>query len=78
MHFALGVSLGAQGRNLDEAVHHLVRASQSFPRARLAAVRILAEAGRRSDAATRLEQYLRTSGDVGNRKELETLLTNLK
>jgi Flp pilus assembly protein TadD len=78
MHFALGVSLAGQGRNLDEAILHFDRASKSFPRARLAAVTLLVHTGRRSDAATRLEEYLRAPGDIDNRKELETLLTNLK
>jgi tetratricopeptide (TPR) repeat protein len=78
MHFALGVSLAGQGRNLEEAILHFDRAAKSFPRARLAAVRLLVHAGRRSDAAGRLEEYLRASGDIDNRKELETLLANLK
>jgi len=78
MHFALGVSLGAQKRNLDEAVEHLDRAAASHPRARLAAIGFLAEAGRRSDAASRLEQYLRLSGDSPDRKNLELLLAQLK
>ena len=78
MHFALGVSLGAQRRNLDEAIEHLDRAAASHPRARLAAVQFLVEAGRRSDAASRLEQYLRVSGDSPDRKNLELLLAQLK
>jgi Tfp pilus assembly protein PilF len=78
MHFALGVSLGAQRRNLNEAIEHLDRAAASHPRARLAAVRFLAEAGRRSDAARRLEQYLSLSGDSPDRKNLESLLARLK
>ena len=78
MDFALGLSLGAQRRNLDEAIEHLDRAAASHPRARLAAVKFLAEAGRRSDAAGRLEQYLRVSGDSADRKDLESLLARLK
>ena len=78
MSFTLGVSLGAQRRNLDEAIEHLDRAAASDPRARLAAVRFLAEAGRLRDAATRLEQYLRVSGDTPDRRNLEMLLAQLK
>ena len=78
MDFTLGVSLGVQRRNLDEAIEHLDRAAASHPRARLAAVQFLVDAGRRSDAATRLEEYLRVSGDGPDRKNLESLLAQLK
>jgi Tfp pilus assembly protein PilF len=78
MDFTLGVSLGWQRRNIDEAIQHLDRAAASHPRARLAAVRFLAEAGRRKEAVTRLEQYLRVLGDSPDRKDLESLLAYLK
>jgi tetratricopeptide (TPR) repeat protein len=78
MDYVLGVSLGAQNRNLDEAIEHLDQAAGSHPRAGVAAAQLLIEAGRRSDAAKRLGKYLRVCGDVQDRKDLESLLAQLK
>lgn len=78
MEYVLGLSLAAQNRNLTEAIEHLDRASATYPRAAAAAVRLLIAAGRRDDAATRLEKYLRVSGDVEGHKDLESLLATLK
>ena len=78
MHYVLGLSLGAQGRNVEEALANLDRAAAAFPRARVASVRVLLDAGRATDAATRAEQYLRVSGNGDERKELESLLAQLQ
>jgi tetratricopeptide (TPR) repeat protein len=77
MEFALGVSLGAQGKQLDEAVQHLDRAGSDIPRAKIAAVKLLAAAGRRDDALHRIEQYLRNSGNTQERNDLESLRSSL-
>jgi tetratricopeptide (TPR) repeat protein len=78
MHYVLGLSLGLQRRNIEEAIENLDRAATAYPRARVAAVRVLMDAGRRTDAAGRLELYLRSSDGGEERKELESLLAQIR
>jgi tetratricopeptide (TPR) repeat protein len=56
--YILAVSLIAQHGNNAEALENLQRASTEVPKARLVAADILAQAGRRDDAAKQLEDYL--------------------
>ena len=78
VHYAAAVGLYAGGGNLNEALRHLTRAGAQLPNARLLTVRVLAEAGRRADAARELEAYLRTPEGDSRRPELEAWLAELR
>jgi Flp pilus assembly protein TadD len=79
-HYAAAVALIAQGGNLNEAIDHLRRVQSQIPKARLLTARVLADAGRRTEAAQELEAYLRSpeADTDARRPELEAWLPELK
>ena len=79
VHYALGVSLILQHGDKKEALENLERAAPKFPEARVMASNILAQIGRRDDAAWQLEQYLRSEPkDETSRQQIETRLAQLR
>lgn len=77
-HYAAAVSLIAAGGNRNEALDHLRRAQDDIPKGRVLAASILAEAGRREDAAAELEAYLRSPDQTVDRSALEAWLAELR
>ena len=77
-HYALAVSVLAEGGNTGAALDHLRRASDEIPKGHLLAARVLANAGRRTDAAHELEAYLHCSQTGHERPEVEEWLAELK
>jgi tetratricopeptide (TPR) repeat protein len=82
--YVLAVSLIAQHRDPTELVapevlDNLERATPEVPKARLVAADILAQAGRRDDAARQLEEYLRSTPEQDtDRQRVEAWLTHLR
>ena len=62
LRYVLGMSLVNEGGNRVEALDNLQRAIVEVPGAHLLVAKILAETGRREEAAQHLEDYLRSSG----------------
>jgi predicted Zn-dependent protease len=77
-HYAAAVGLLYQRGSLNEALDHLRRVHVRMPQARLLTARVLAEAGRRSDAARELQAYLRTPEAEAKRAQLEAWLAELE
>lgn len=75
-HYALGWILGAQGKNMPEALEHLRRAVEKYPRARLMLADFFARQGAIDQAAAQLREYLK-SGNPQNRQEVEAWLAQL-
>lgn len=63
LRYVLGISLMNEGGSRVEALDNLQRATVEVPGAHLLVARILAENGRREEAAQHLDDYLRSSGD---------------
>ena len=79
VHFILAASLAAGGGGPEEVLDHLQRAAAEIPRAHLAAAELLANNGRRSEAAKHLEQYLQIlSPQDAMRPKLEAWLAELR
>jgi tetratricopeptide (TPR) repeat protein len=77
--YVLAVSLIAEHGDKKEALENLERAATQFPEARIMASNILAQSGRRAEAAKQLEEYLRsTPKEETNRQEIETRLAQLR
>jgi tetratricopeptide (TPR) repeat protein len=76
-HFALGLSLEAQGRKLDEALGHLLMAAPKLPGAHVIAAEILARKGENNQAATELKEYLE-AGQPDNRQAVEAWIRKLQ
>jgi tetratricopeptide (TPR) repeat protein len=79
LRYVLGISLINEGGNNVEALDNLKRATVEVPGAHLLVAKILAEDGRREDAAQHLEDYLRSSpaGDQ-DRPAVEVWLRQLR
>jgi tetratricopeptide (TPR) repeat protein len=77
-HYAIAVSVIAEGGNIGGALEHLRSASDEIPKGHLLAARVLANAGRRIDAAHELEAYLRSPETGSERPEVEEWLAELK
>lgn len=77
--YVLAVSLIAEHGDKKEALENLERAAAKFPDAHVMASNILAQIGRRAEAATQLEEYLRSAPkEETNRQEIETRLAQLR
>ena len=77
--YVLAVCLIAQHGNNVEVLENLQRASAEVPKAHLVAADILEETGRRDDAATQLEEYLKsTPGQDTDRQRVEAWLAQLR
>jgi Tfp pilus assembly protein PilF len=74
MEYALGASLGYQGRNPEEALKYLRRAAAEYPRARLVAAKVLWENNQRGEAASELKLYLRLDVEAAERAQIEAWL----
>lgn len=79
LRYVLGVSLVNGDGDKVEALENLKRATEEIPGAHLLVAKILAETGRREDAARHLEDYLRSSpaGDL-DRSAVEVWLEQLR
>jgi tetratricopeptide (TPR) repeat protein len=77
-HYAAAIGLIDGGGNLDAALRHLRRVEAQMPKARLLTIRILADSGRRADAARELEAYLHSPEADSKRPELEAWLAELR
>jgi hypothetical protein len=77
-HFAMAVGLLAGGGSRSEALFHLRLASSHIPNARLLTARVLADAGRRADAASELEAYLRAQNGNAGLPGVEEWLAELR
>jgi len=79
VHYVLGFCLVAENGDTVEALTNLERAAGDFPKARLVASEILAESGRRDEAAQELEKYLDSVplGAAG-RKKVEEQIAQLR
>jgi len=79
LRYVLGISLINEDGDKVEALDNLKRATAEIPGAHLLVARILAETGRREDAARHLEDYLRSSpaSDL-DRPAVETWLKQLR
>ena len=79
VHYVLGVSLIAANGNRKEALDNLERAAPNFPEARLIISQLLAQKGRRGDAAWELEEYLRAVPKTDpTRQKAEVQLAQLR
>jgi len=76
-HYAMAVGLIVDGGSRSEALFHLRLVGSHIPNARLLAARILADTGRRTDAARELEAYLRLQNGDARLPQLEEWLTEL-
>jgi len=77
--FILAVSLAAQHRDNAEVLDNLQRAAAEFPKAHIVAANILAETGRRDDAARQLEEYLHSAPEQDtDRQKIEAWLAQLR
>jgi tetratricopeptide (TPR) repeat protein len=77
--YILALSLAAQHRDSAEVLENLQRAAAEVPKARLVAADILAETGRRDDAARQLEEYLRAAPEQDTeRQKVEAWLAQLR
>lgn len=74
---ALGL-LAVSGSPIEKTMAHLRAAQRQIPNAHLIAGSILADAGRRADAARELEAYLRSGSGESKRAELEAWLAELR
>src|SRR5262249_19374750 len=78
MHLILGSSLLDEKSDLTEALTHLKRAAEQFPKAHLLAAEALSRSGHREEAADHLQEYLRRSSpDDPQRAKIETWLVQL-
>ena len=77
-HYAAAISLIAAGGSKTEALDHLRRAEDDIPKGHVLAASILAEAGRREDAAKELEAYLRSPDETVDRPALDAWLAQLR
>jgi cytochrome c-type biogenesis protein CcmH/NrfG len=79
LRYVLGVSLVNGDGDKVEALENLKRATEEIPGAHLLVAKILAETGRREDAARHLEDYLRSSpaGDL-DRSAVEAWIEQLR
>ena len=79
MRYILALSLIKEGGSQDEALDNLQRAASTIPQAHLLAAKVLADTGRRNDAARHLDDYLRSAPrNESNRQQLEAWLAELK
>ncbi len=62
MNYYLGAILAEQGRRLDDAVQHLSRAEQVYPKAKLIKAEALLQMGQSEDAQKVLRQFLARAG----------------
>jgi tetratricopeptide (TPR) repeat protein len=76
-HYTAAVGMVVTGGKRSDALDHLRRAKDDLPAARLLSAQLLAEAGRRTDAAKELETYLRYPEADAKRPELEAWLAEL-
>ncbi|MBK5294706.1 MAG: tetratricopeptide repeat protein, partial [Acidobacteriia bacterium] len=75
--YALALSLVGQNNCALEGVEHLKKSSGQFPKARLAAARLLVCRGAVNEAAAQLRDYLE-SPNAQHRQEIEKWLTHLE
>ena len=79
LRYVLGISLVNEGGDKVEALNNLQRATEEVPRAHLLVAKILADSGRREDAARHLEDYLRSSPtDDRDRPAVEKWLEQIR
>ena len=76
--YAAAVSAIAAGGSSARVLEHLRRASDEIPKGHLLAARVLANTGRRTDAAHELEAYLQSPQTGSERPEVEAWLAELK
>ena len=77
--YVLGLSLIVEHGDRKEALENLQRVAPQYPEARVMASDILAQIGRRDDAAKQLEEYLHSApkGDAA-RREIEARIERLR
>jgi len=79
MRYILAISLTTRQGHEAEALDNLERAAAEIPKARLLAADVLAQEGRRDDAARQLEQYLHSVPERdAERKSVEERLAQLR
>ena len=79
LRYVLGISLVNDGGDKVEALDNLQRVTEEIPRAHLLVAKILADSGRREDAARHLEDYLRSSpADDRERPAVENWLEQIR
>ena len=78
VHFILAISLIGGSEGSAEALDHLQRAAPEIPMAHVFAAQLLITNGRRDEARTHLEEYLRTSpADDAHRSKVQAMLQQL-
>jgi Flp pilus assembly protein TadD len=78
VHFVLAISLIGGSEGSEEALDHLQRAAPEIPMAHVFAAQLLINNGRRDEARTHLEEYLRTSpADDAHRSKVQAMLQQL-
>jgi tetratricopeptide (TPR) repeat protein len=79
LRYVLGMSIVTDGGDKTEALFNLQRAAADVPEAHLLAAKLLAESGRRDEAAKHLDDYLRTAPQSGiSRDKVEAWLAQLQ
>ncbi|MBL8290482.1 MAG: tetratricopeptide repeat protein [Bryobacterales bacterium] len=78
VHYAAALGLISESGSPIETMNHLRAAQGQIPNAHLTAARILANAGRRAEAARDVEAYLRAKSGSARRAELEAWLAELR
>lgn len=79
LRYVLGLSIITDGGDKTEALYNLQRAAAEVPEAHLLAAKILAESGRRDEAAKHLDDYLRSAPqDSFPREKVEAWLAQLQ
>ena len=76
-HYVLGQILTVQNKDLPEALEHLHKAVDQYPKARLVVAQVLARRGSAQEAAAELRAYLK-SGSPDKRQEVESWLARLE
>jgi len=64
MYYNLGAILAQQGRRLNDAVQHLSRAENAYPKAKLIKAEALLQLGHSDEARKELRQFLAQAGDT--------------
>ncbi len=79
MQYILAIGLLDEHKGSPEAIKNLQSAATEIPKAHLVAAEVLAEAGRRDEAALELEEYLRTQpADDAERGRVQARLAELR